>query len=184
MRWYLPLRMQAASAGSPRRSAASSRPCSSRTGCPAEWVHHATVTLTAKACGSRFGPGGISRTGGAARTSATTKTSWDADNNVTYLEEANGAKTAYCYGPKTGYPLGQWDVETTKSWTSFNSTDCCTPSNHPADSSAYEYQTRADGYAADLYRKTSPGAYPAVRVRLVRRSDVGHGLEGLRDHLG
>ncbi|MEV0633920.1 DNRLRE domain-containing protein [Streptomyces sp. NPDC050619] len=88
--------------------------------------------------------------------SQTTKMSWDADNNVTYLEEANGAKTAYCYDPKTGYPLRQWDEETTKSWTSFNPTDYCNPSSYPANGSAYTYQTRVDGYAADLYTKTSP----------------------------
>ncbi|MEU6339294.1 hypothetical protein ABZ839_33760 [Streptomyces cellulosae] len=46
--------------------------------------------------------------------SQTTKMSWDADNNVTYLEEANGAKTAYCYDQKTGYPLWSRDAENNK----------------------------------------------------------------------
>ncbi|WP_461080038.1 DNRLRE domain-containing protein [Streptomyces deserti] len=86
----------------------------------------------------------------------TTKLAWDADNNVTYLEEANGAKTAYCYDQKTGYPLRQWDAEVTKAWTSFNPTDYCNPSTYPDKATAYEYQTRVDGYAADLWRKTSP----------------------------
>ncbi|WP_262505922.1 DNRLRE domain-containing protein, partial [Streptomyces sp. TRM68367] len=88
--------------------------------------------------------------------SETMKLSWDADNNVTYLEDANGAKTAYCYAPKTGYPLRHWDAETTKSWTSFNPTDYCNASSYPSGGSAYAYQTRADGYSADLYTKTSP----------------------------
>ncbi|ELS57260.1 golvesin C-terminal-like domain-containing protein [Streptomyces viridochromogenes] len=88
--------------------------------------------------------------------SQTTKLAWDADNNVTYLEENNGAKAAYCYDQKTGYPLRQWDPETTKSWTSFNPTDYCDPANHPSGATAFEYQTRADGYSANLWRKTSP----------------------------
>jgi RHS repeat-associated protein len=88
--------------------------------------------------------------------SQTTKLSWDADNNVTYLEEADGAKTAYCYDQKTGYPLRQWDAETTKTWTDFNPTDYCDPASYPADGTALEYQTRADGYSADLWKKTSP----------------------------
>ncbi|MGP4083488.1 golvesin C-terminal-like domain-containing protein [Streptomyces sp. KR55] len=88
--------------------------------------------------------------------SQTTKLGWDADNNVTYLEEANGAKTASCYDAKTGYPLRQWDAEVTKSWTSFNQTDYCDPAKYPANATKYEYQTRLDGYSADLWRKTSP----------------------------
>ncbi|WP_308460799.1 DNRLRE domain-containing protein [Streptomyces sp. Ru71] len=88
--------------------------------------------------------------------SQTTKLAWDADNNVTYLEEANGARAAYCYDAKTGYPLRQWDPETTKSWTSFNPTDYCDPAKYPSGATAFEYQTRADGYSANLYRKTSP----------------------------
>ena len=40
--------------------------------------------------------------------------SWDADNNVTYLEEANGAKTTYCYDQKTGYPSGSSTPRTTR----------------------------------------------------------------------
>ncbi|MFE2280990.1 DNRLRE domain-containing protein [Streptomyces sp. NPDC059454] len=86
--------------------------------------------------------------------SQTTKMSWDADNNVTYLEEANGAKTAYCYDQKTGYPLWSRDAENNKSGVPDASE--CAPGTYPADSQRYGYQTRADGYAADLSTKTSP----------------------------
>ncbi|NNJ07593.1 DNRLRE domain-containing protein [Streptomyces sp. PKU-MA01144] len=86
--------------------------------------------------------------------SQTTKMSWDADNNVTYLEEANGAKTAYCYDQKTGYPLWQRDAENNKSGVPAPSG--CVPGTYPANAQKFEYQTRADGYAADLVRKTSP----------------------------
>ncbi|MGW0731156.1 golvesin C-terminal-like domain-containing protein [Streptomyces sp. NPDC002851] len=86
--------------------------------------------------------------------SETTKMAWDADNNVTYLEEANGAKTAYCYDQKTGYPLWQRDAENNKTGVP-PSTDCA-PGTYPANSAQYAYQTRADGYAADLVTKTSP----------------------------
>ncbi|MFC8218550.1 DNRLRE domain-containing protein, partial [Streptomyces sp. NPDC057362] len=86
--------------------------------------------------------------------SQTTKMSWDADNNVTYLEEANGAKTAYCYDQKTGYPLWQRDAENNKNGVP-PATDCA-PGTHPANAATYDYQTRADGFAADLWRKTSP----------------------------
>ncbi|MFB7224868.1 DNRLRE domain-containing protein [Streptomyces sp. NPDC056227] len=88
--------------------------------------------------------------------SQTSKLSWDADNNVVLMEEHNKAKAAYCYDPKTGYPLRQWDAEVTKSWTSFNPTDYCNPSSYPDKATAFEYTTRIDGYSADLFRKTSP----------------------------
>ncbi|MBT2396546.1 DNRLRE domain-containing protein [Streptomyces sp. ISL-100] len=92
--------------------------------------------------------------------SETTKMNWDADNNVTYLEETNGAKTAFCYDQKTGYPLRQWDAETTKSWTSTQliATYYCDPANDGSlpNSAKYAYQTRLDGYSADLFTKTSP----------------------------
>ncbi|MGX9873634.1 golvesin C-terminal-like domain-containing protein [Streptomyces cellulosae] len=89
--------------------------------------------------------------------SQTTKMSWDADNNVTYLEEANGAKTAYCYDQKTGYPLWSRDAENNKTGVPDQATTCVTDtSKWPADTARYEYQTRADGYAADLWRKSSP----------------------------
>ncbi|MFF8842540.1 DNRLRE domain-containing protein [Streptomyces sp. NPDC015127] len=88
------------------------------------------------------------------------KLNWDADNNVTYLEEPNGAKTAYCYDPKTGYPLREWDAETTKSWASEQllATYFCDPANDASlpGSTKYTYQTRVDGFSADLFTKTSP----------------------------
>ncbi|MFE7566110.1 DNRLRE domain-containing protein [Streptomyces sp. NPDC057539] len=83
-----------------------------------------------------------------------TKMSWDADNNVTYLEEANGAKTAYCYDQKTGYPLWQRDAENNKAGVPPSSD--CAPGTYPANAAKYEYQTRVDGYSADIFRKTSP----------------------------
>ncbi|GAA3476339.1 hypothetical protein GCM10018966_008670 [Streptomyces yanii] len=92
--------------------------------------------------------------------SETTRMNWDADNNVTYLEEANGAKSAYCYDQKTGYPLREWDAETTKSWTSEQTiaTYYCDPANdgNLPNSSKFTYQTRLDGFSADLFTKTSP----------------------------
>ncbi|WP_243766362.1 DNRLRE domain-containing protein [Streptomyces sp. GC420] len=86
--------------------------------------------------------------------SQTTRMSWDADNNVTYLEEANGAKTAYCYDQKTGYPLWQRDAENNK--TGVPPSSDCAPGTYPANAQKYEYQTRLDGFSADLWRKTSP----------------------------
>ncbi|WP_405889592.1 DNRLRE domain-containing protein [Streptomyces sp. NBC_00133] len=86
--------------------------------------------------------------------SQTTKMSWDADNNVTYLEEGNGAKTAYCYDQKTGYPLWQRDAENNKAGVPAGSD--CAPGVYPANATKYEYQTRLDGYSADMIKKTSP----------------------------
>ncbi|MFI2312596.1 golvesin C-terminal-like domain-containing protein [Streptomyces sp. CB00072] len=86
--------------------------------------------------------------------SQTTKMSWDADNNVTYMEEDNGAKTAYCYDQKTGYPLWQRDAENNK--TGVPPAADCAPGAYPANSQQYRYQTRLDGFSADLHTKTSP----------------------------
>ncbi|MFE6281679.1 DNRLRE domain-containing protein [Streptomyces sp. NPDC057877] len=86
--------------------------------------------------------------------SQSTKMAWDADNNVTYLEEANGAKTAYCHDQKTGYPLWQRDAENNR--TGVPPQSDCAPGTYPANAATYAYQTRADGYSADLFRKTSP----------------------------
>ncbi|MEV8348503.1 DNRLRE domain-containing protein [Streptomyces niveus] len=83
-----------------------------------------------------------------------TKMSWDADNNVTYLEETNGSKTAYCYDQKTGYPLWQRDAENNKAGVPPPSD--CSPGTYPANAAKYEYQTRVDGYSAEIFRKTSP----------------------------
>ncbi|GAA2922716.1 hypothetical protein ACFPN0_30135 [Kitasatospora cinereorecta] len=76
----------------------------------------------------------------------TTKLSWDADNNVTYLEEANGAKTAYCYEQKTGHPLWKRDAESNKAGVPPSSD--CAPGTYPANSARYTYQTRARPRAA------------------------------------
>jgi len=83
-----------------------------------------------------------------------TKMSWDADNNVTYMEEANGAKTAYCYDQKTGYPLWSRDAENNKG--GVPAAGECAPGTYPANSSRYSYQARLDGFSADLFTKTSP----------------------------
>ncbi|WP_079138539.1 DNRLRE domain-containing protein [Actinacidiphila rubida] len=73
--------------------------------------------------------------------SQVTKMSWDADNNVIQQVEDNGATTKWTYDPKTGYPLTAQDAEAVKNgW--------------PA--TVYTYQTRLDGYSADLHTKTSP----------------------------
>ncbi|XCW06533.1 DNRLRE domain-containing protein [Streptomyces sp. HUAS MG47] len=91
--------------------------------------------------------------------SETTRMNWDADNNVTYIEEANGAKSAFCYDQKTGFPLRDWDAETTKTWQSEQliATYYCDPANGAAlpGAAQFAYQTRLDGYSADLVRKTS-----------------------------
>ncbi|MFD3663559.1 DNRLRE domain-containing protein [Streptomyces sp. NPDC058659] len=86
--------------------------------------------------------------------SQSTKMSWDADNNVVYLEEANGAKTAYCYDPKTGYPLWKRDAENNKA--GVPPSGDCAPGIYPANAQKFEYQIRLDGFSADLFRKTSP----------------------------
>ncbi|MGW4229846.1 golvesin C-terminal-like domain-containing protein [Streptomyces sp. NPDC004980] len=86
--------------------------------------------------------------------SQTSKVGWDADNNVTYMEEANGAKTAYCYDQKTGYPLWQRDAEQNKAGVPAQSD--CAPGVYPANAQKYEYQLRSDGFSADLSAKTSP----------------------------
>ncbi|MCX5232014.1 DNRLRE domain-containing protein [Streptomyces sp. NBC_00233] len=86
--------------------------------------------------------------------SQTMKLAWDADNNVTYSEENNGAKTAYCYDQKTGHPLWKRDAENNKAGVPPSSD--CAPGVYPANTTRYVYQTRADGYSADLFTKTSP----------------------------
>ncbi|MFD7779264.1 DNRLRE domain-containing protein [Streptomyces sp. NPDC059753] len=86
--------------------------------------------------------------------SQTAKMSWDADNNVTYVEETNGAKTAYCYDQKTGFPLWSRDAENNKAGVPPASD--CTPGTYPTNAQQYTYQTRLDGFSADLFTKTSP----------------------------
>lgn len=87
----------------------------------------------------------------------TTELSWDADNNVTYLREDNGAETAYCYDPATGYPLWQRDAEQNKAAGGVPDPADCTDGNTPDNASVFQYADRtADGYVKDLWRKTSP----------------------------
>lgn len=86
--------------------------------------------------------------------SQTTKMTWDDDHNVTLIEENNGAKTAYCYDRKTGFPIWQRSAEDNKTGVP-SAEECAGPGKFPAHSVRYEYQTRADGYAADLWKKTS-----------------------------
>ncbi len=71
----------------------------------------------------------------------TTKLGWDADNNVTRLEENNGAARTWKYDPKTGYPLETRDAESVRN-------------DRPA--ATFAYATGEDGYIADLVRRVSP----------------------------
>ncbi|MEV0635523.1 polymorphic toxin-type HINT domain-containing protein [Streptomyces sp. NPDC050619] len=71
----------------------------------------------------------------------TTKLGWDADNNVTRLEENNGAARTWKYDPKTGYPLETKDAESVEN-------------DRPA--ATFAYATGEDGYIADLSRRVSP----------------------------
>ncbi|MFE5594053.1 DNRLRE domain-containing protein, partial [Streptomyces sp. NPDC056549] len=73
--------------------------------------------------------------------SETVDMSWDADNNVILMKEANGAQTTWTYDQKTGNPLTMKDAEANKNGTA---------------ATVYTYQTRADGFSADLATKTSP----------------------------
>ncbi|MGW0120017.1 golvesin C-terminal-like domain-containing protein [Streptomyces sp. NPDC003327] len=83
-----------------------------------------------------------------------TKLAWDADNNVTYMEENNGAVTAYCYDALTGYPLWKRTAEQNKAGVPPRSD--CAPGTYPAGAQKFEYVKRLDGYSSDLFRKTSP----------------------------
>ncbi|MFW6695889.1 polymorphic toxin-type HINT domain-containing protein, partial [Streptomyces sp. MAR4 CNX-425] len=87
----------------------------------------------------------------------TTTLAWDADNNVTYLREHNGAETAYCYDPATGYPLWQRDAEQNAAAGGVPDPTTCTDGTTPANATVFQYAERtADGYVKDLWRKTSP----------------------------
>ncbi|MEU8887834.1 DNRLRE domain-containing protein [Streptomyces sp. NPDC048442] len=86
--------------------------------------------------------------------SQTTKMSWDNDHNVSLIEENNGAKTAYCYDQKTGFPIWQRSAEDNKEGVP-GAEECAGPGKFPADSVRYEYKAQVDGYAADLRKKTS-----------------------------
>jgi RHS repeat-associated protein len=72
----------------------------------------------------------------------TTKLAWDADNNVTRLEEANTtAVTTWAYDQKTGYPTETKDAEANKQ-------------GYPG--TILTYQTGLNGHIADLISKKSP----------------------------
>ncbi|UUU21075.1 golvesin C-terminal-like domain-containing protein [Streptomyces sp. DSM 40750] len=71
----------------------------------------------------------------------TTRLGWDADNNVTRLEENNGAARTWKYDPRTGYPLESRDAESVKN-------------DRPA--ATLTYATGENGYIADLVRRVSP----------------------------
>ncbi|MFE9437474.1 polymorphic toxin-type HINT domain-containing protein [Streptomyces sp. NPDC006602] len=71
----------------------------------------------------------------------TTELGWDADNNVTRLEENNGAARTWKYDPKTGYPLESKDAESVRN-------------DRPA--ATLSYATGENGYIADLVRRVSP----------------------------
>ncbi|PRX49389.1 RHS repeat-associated protein [Prauserella shujinwangii] len=71
----------------------------------------------------------------------TTRLSWDADNNVVALTEANGAESRWTYDAKTGYPTSIRDAEAVA-----NDTPATT----------LEYQRGLDGHTAELTAKTSP----------------------------
>ncbi|RZB19448.1 DNRLRE domain-containing protein [Streptomyces sp. F001] len=73
--------------------------------------------------------------------SETTKMAWDTDNNVTRIEEANGAVTTWKYDPNTGYPLEQKDAEANKNGT---------------EAQTFTYSYGLDGHIADLFEKKSP----------------------------
>ncbi|PTX47999.1 YD repeat-containing protein [Melghirimyces profundicolus] len=100
-----------------------------------------------------------------------TQLSWDADNNVIRLEEANGAVTTWTYDAKTGYPLTMKDAEANK--------------NGTAATRLY-YQTDLNGYVADLTKKVSPEnrewtfAYDAVG-NLIRVTDPMGNATPLKD---
>ncbi|GAA2121177.1 DNRLRE domain-containing protein [Streptomyces synnematoformans] len=87
----------------------------------------------------------------------TTQMSWDADNNVTYLRENNGAESAFCHDPVTGYPLWQRDPEQNNAAGGVPPPTDCTDGNTPDNATVFQYAERtADGYVKDLTGKSSP----------------------------
>lgn len=96
-------------------------------------------------------------------TNAKTETvslTWDGDNNVRTLTEDNGAVTAYCYDPKTGYPLWQRDAEQNAALGGAPAASECVPGETaeqaPAGAQVMEYRTWESGYVAQIARTTSP----------------------------
>jgi RHS repeat-associated protein len=70
-----------------------------------------------------------------------TQLTWDADHNVTRLEENNHAVTTWTYDPNTGYPLTMRDAQANADNTA---------------ATTFGYQTSQGGHVADLTSKTSP----------------------------
>jgi RHS repeat-associated protein len=70
-----------------------------------------------------------------------TQLGWDADHNVTRLQENNLAATTWTYDPNTGYPLTMKDAQ-------------ANADNTPA--TVFTYNTSLNGHIADLASKTSP----------------------------
>ena len=69
-----------------------------------------------------------------------TKLNWDADNNVTRLEQPNGGVSTWKFDPKTGYPTEVKDAEAVKNgWAGTTLT----------------YQTGLNGHIADVIGKVS-----------------------------
>lgn len=93
-----------------------------------------------------------------------TKLTWDADNNVERLEEANGAISTWLYDQKTGYPLEIKDAEAYKNgWAP----------------TTLRYQVGLSGNIADLIEKQSPEG------RLWKFGYTGEGdLASVTDPLG
>ncbi len=70
-----------------------------------------------------------------------TQLTWDADHNVTRLQENNGAATTWTYDPNAGYPLTMKDAQ-------------ANADNTPA--TTFTYNTSLNGHVADLASRTSP----------------------------
>jgi RHS repeat-associated protein len=92
--------------------------------------------------------------------SETVALTWDGDNNVRTLTEANGAVTAYCYDPKTGYPLWQRDAEQNDARGGAPAAAECVPGETaeqaPPGAQVMEYRPWENGYVAQIARTTSP----------------------------
>ncbi|PUB27631.1 RHS repeat-associated protein [Promicromonospora sp. AC04] len=92
--------------------------------------------------------------------SETVSLTWDTDNNVRTLTEDNGAVTAYCYDPKSGYPLWQRDAEQNADRGGAPPASECVPGETaeqaPPGTQVMEYRTWDSGYVAQIAKTTSP----------------------------
>jgi RHS repeat-associated protein len=90
----------------------------------------------------------------------TVSLTWDQDNNVRTLTEANGAVTSYCYDPLTGYPVWERDAEQNDAHGGPPAESECVPGESAADApdgaQVMEYRTWEDGHVAQIHRTTSP----------------------------